>query len=82
LCAAITHVHKICIYIRKACPLSIGIVGFGRFGQFMAKSFAKHGRVIGSSRGDYTHIADEIGVKFIPFSDMESLIVDEDLDVV
>ena len=48
----------------------------------MAKSFAKHGRVIGSSRGDYTHIADEIGVKFIPFSDMESLIVDEDLDVI
>jgi arogenate dehydrogenase (NADP+) len=57
-------------------------VGFGRFGQFIAKSFAKHGRVIGTSRGDYTHVADEIGVTFIPFSDLESLIVEEDLDVI
>ena len=70
-----------CLY-PQARPLSIGIVGFGRFGQFMAKSFTNHGRVIGSSRGDYTHIANEIGAKFIPFSDMESLIVDEDLDVI
>lgn len=57
-------------------------MGFGRFGQFIAKSFAKHGRVIGSSRGDYSHIADEIGVKFVPLSDMESLVVEEDLDVI
>ena len=57
-------------------------MGFGRFGQFIAKSFAKHGRVIASSRGDYTHISDEIGVKFIPLSDLESLVVEEDLDVI
>ena len=57
-------------------------MGFGRFGQFIAKSFAKHGRVIGSSRGDYSHIADELGVTFIPLSDLESLVVKEDLDVI
>jgi arogenate dehydrogenase (NADP+) len=66
----------------QARPLSIGIVGFGRFGQFIAKSFAKHGRVIGISRGDYSHVADEVGVTFVPLSDLESLIVEEDLDVI
>ena len=55
---------------------------FGRFGQFMAQSFTKYGNVIGTSRTDYTDIADEIGVKFIPLSDLESFVVDEDVDVI
>lgn len=76
------HLRAYLVSFSQARPLSIGIVGFGRFGQFIAKSFAKHGRVIASSRGDYTHISDEIGVKFIPLSDLESLVVEEDLDVI
>jgi len=63
-------------------PLNIGIVGFGRFGQFIAKSFTKYGHVIGTSRTDYTQIANEIGAKYIPLSDLESFVVEEDLDVI
>ena len=33
-------------------PLTIGVVGFGRFGQFIAKTFSKHGRVVATSRSD------------------------------
>ncbi len=68
--------------VLKARPLTIGIIGFGRFGQFIAKSFAKYGSVIGSSRTDYTHVANEIGIKFVPLSALESLMVNEDLDVI
>ena len=70
------------LFFPEARPLNIGIIGFGRFGQFIAKSFAKYGNVIGTSRTDYTQIAEEIGVQFIPLSHMESFVVDEDLDVI
>ena len=63
-------------------PLNIGIIGFGRFGQFIAKSFAKYGNVVGTSRTDYTEIANEIGVSYIPISNLESFVVEEDLDVI
>ncbi|KAL3822271.1 hypothetical protein ACHAXA_005904 [Cyclostephanos tholiformis] len=82
LALMLASVRRQKLAVLRARPLSIGIVGFGRFGQFIAKSFAKHGRVIGSSRGDYSHIADELGVTFIPLSDLESLVVKEDLDVI
>ena len=70
------------LFFPQARPLNIGIIGFGRFGQFIAKSFAKYGNVIGTSRTDYTQIAEEIGVQFIPLSDLESFVVEEDLDVI
>jgi len=44
----------------------IGIVGFGNFGQFLAKRFVKHGHaVIATSRNpDYKRVADELGVRY------------------
>jgi len=63
-------------------PLTIGVIGFGRFGQFIAKSFAKHAcRVVVTSRSDYTEVADEMGAKYIPLSNPEAFF-DENLDVV
>jgi len=62
-------------------PLRIGIMGFGRFGQFIAKSFAKYGEIVGTSRSDYTEIATEMGAKFIPLSDPGSFL-NEELDVI
>ena len=74
--------HKYHQHIPTARPLNIGIIGFGRFGQFIAKSFAKYGHVIGTSRSDYTQLAEEIGVSYIPLSDLQSFVVEEDLDVI
>lgn len=62
-------------------PLTIGVVGFGRFGQFIAKTFSKHGRVVATSRSDYTELANTMGVKYIPLSNPEAFL-DEDVDVI
>ena len=62
-------------------PLKIGIIGFGRFGQFIARTFAKHGEVVVTSRSDYTDIANGMGVKYVPLADPD-LFFNEDLDVV
>lgn len=49
--------------------MTIGIVGFGNFGQFLAKRFLKHGhRVLAASRTDYRAQAQELGVEY--FMDM------------
>ncbi|KAG5594057.1 hypothetical protein H5410_035289 [Solanum commersonii] len=45
--------------------LKIGIVGFGNFGQFLAKSFVTKGHVVlAHSRTDYSQIANSLGVSF------------------
>jgi arogenate dehydrogenase (NADP+), plant len=62
-------------------PLTIGIIGFGRFGQFIARTFAKHGRVVVTSRSDYTEVADAMGAKYVPLDDPTSFLA-EDLDIV
>jgi len=62
-------------------PLKIGVVGFGRFGQFIARTFAKHGNVVATSRSDYSELAAEMGVKYVPMSDPEAFMA-EDLDVI
>lgn len=62
-------------------PLTIGVIGFGRFGQFIARSFAKHGQVVVTSRSDYTDIANGMGVKYIPLSDPKAFL-EEKLDVI
>eukprot|EP00566_Odontella_aurita_P009878 CAMPEP_0113548230 /NCGR_PEP_ID=MMETSP0015_2-20120614/12781_1 /TAXON_ID=2838 /ORGANISM="Odontella" /LENGTH=433 /DNA_ID=CAMNT_0000448843 /DNA_START=62 /DNA_END=1363 /DNA_ORIENTATION=- /assembly_acc=CAM_ASM_000160 len=62
-------------------PLTIGVVGFGRFGQFIARSFAKYGRVVVTSRSDYTDIASGMGVKYVPLSDPSAFLA-EKLDVI
>lgn len=62
-------------------PLTIGIIGFGRFGQFMARTFVKHGRVVVTSRTDYSDIAEGMGVTYIPLSNPMAFLK-ENLDVV
>ena len=45
--------------------LTIGIVGFGNFGQFLARRFIDAGhRVICTSRGDYTEVASDMGATY------------------
>ena len=62
-------------------PLNIGVVGFGRFGQFMAHTFSKHGNVVASSRSDYTDLAKGMGIDYIPLSDIDGFL-DKNLDVI
>ncbi|KAL5149519.1 Arogenate dehydrogenase 1, chloroplastic [Glycine soja] len=45
--------------------LKIGITGFGKFGQFLARTLVRQGHtVLAHSRSDYTHVALELGVTF------------------
>jgi len=51
----------------KKKALKIGIVGFGNFGQFVAKRIISKGHtVIATSRGDYTAVAENLGACFYP----------------
>ena len=60
--------------ILKSRPLSIGIIGFGRFGQFMAETFVSSGaKVFASSRSDYTSEAKKLGVTFVPLDNVSKL---------
>lgn len=62
-------------------PLKIGVVGFGRFGQFIARTFAQHGKVVATSRSDYTDLANGMGVKYVPLSNPKEFL-DQNLDVI
>jgi arogenate dehydrogenase (NADP+), plant len=62
-------------------PLKIGIIGFGRFGQFIARTFAKHGSVVATSRSDYTDLASGMGITYIPLSNPQEFL-EEELDVI
>jgi len=63
-------------------PLNIGVVGFGRFGQFIAQTFHEHAcKVVATSRSDYTDLARGMGVTYIPLSNLEQFL-QEDLDVI
>jgi len=62
-------------------PLTIGIVGFGRFGQFIARAFTKYGRVVATSRSDYTELAKGMDVTYVKLSDPAAFL-DQDLDVI
>jgi prephenate dehydrogenase len=57
------------------------VIGFGRFGQFIARSFQKYGRVVVTSRSDYTEVANGMGVEYVPLSDPD-LFLAQDLDVI
>ncbi|GMI24131.1 hypothetical protein TeGR_g5454, partial [Tetraparma gracilis] len=54
-------------------PLRIAVIGFGRFGQFIAKTFAKYADVVAVSRSDYTAQAKAMGVEFVRLEDFHSL---------
>mmetsp|Transcript_22480 Transcript_22480/g.35858 ORF Transcript_22480/g.35858 Transcript_22480/m.35858 type:complete len:1045 (+) Transcript_22480:109-3243(+) len=51
--------------------LKIGIVGFGNFGQFLAKTFVKTGKIYACSRSDYSEVANNLGVGYT--RDVESM---------
>eukprot|EP01041_Mallomonas_annulata_P001057 gene1057-2067_t len=57
---------------KKKSPLKIGIIGFGNFGQFLAKTFIKHHDVYSVSKNDATLIAKGIGCEFFPLYDLSS----------
>ena len=44
------------------CRLRIGILGFGNFGQFLARTFVIGNTVFASSRSDYTDVAAQMGL--------------------
>ncbi|KAL9266114.1 Arogenate dehydrogenase 2, chloroplastic-like protein, partial [Drosera capensis] len=47
--------------------LKIGIIGFGNFGQFLAKTLVLQGHVVlAHSRSDHSDIARSLGVRFFP----------------
>lgn len=59
-------VSKALVQLRPERCLRIGIVGFGNFGQFLARTFARSGQhqIYATSRSDYTAAAQRLGVKF------------------
>jgi prephenate dehydrogenase len=61
--------------------LRIGVVGFGNFGQFIAKTFAKDHDVLVTNRDDRTAEATQIGCQFFNWFDMENFL-SQGLDVV
>lgn len=68
--------------VLRSRPLTVGVVGFGRFGQFIARGFARHSNVVGTSRSDYTKIAADMGARFFPLSELESFVMEDELDVI
>jgi len=47
-------------------PLRVGIVGFGTFGQFLARRWQRHGHMIfAQSRSDYAAVAEGMGVRYV-----------------
>eukprot|EP00581_Thalassiosira_minuscula_P010068 CAMPEP_0183702134 /NCGR_PEP_ID=MMETSP0737-20130205/340_1 /TAXON_ID=385413 /ORGANISM="Thalassiosira miniscula, Strain CCMP1093" /LENGTH=375 /DNA_ID=CAMNT_0025928685 /DNA_START=355 /DNA_END=1482 /DNA_ORIENTATION=+ len=82
LSSMLASIRKQKLSVLRSRPLTVGVIGFGRFGQFIGKSFTKYGNVIGASRSDYTKIANDMGAKYIPLSDLESFVMEDDLDVI
>ena len=81
LAAQLAAVRREKLSAIRSRPLTIGVVGFGRFGQFIARSFAKYGRVVVTSRSDYTEIANGMGVKYVPMDDPDKFLA-QGLDVI
>ncbi|ESQ47523.1 hypothetical protein EUTSA_v10020287mg [Eutrema salsugineum] len=53
--------------VNDSSRLKIGIIGFGNFGQFLAKTMVRQGHtVLAYSRTDYTDEAAKLGVLYIP----------------
>lgn len=84
LSAQLAAVRREKLRALRSRPLTIGLIGFGRFGQFIAKVFAqKHGhKVIVTSRSDYSHIAQEMGIQYIPYEDPSAFFGRGSLDVI
>lgn len=51
-------------------PLTIGIIGLGAFGQFLAKAFQRQGHtILATSRSDYSQYCQHHGIDFFPLLD-------------
>jgi arogenate dehydrogenase (NADP+) len=62
--------HRARAALESERKLTVGIVGFGTFGQFLARRLAAAGhRVLATSRGDYTREAAAIGAEFFRDAD-------------
>mmetsp|Transcript_696 Transcript_696/g.770 ORF Transcript_696/g.770 Transcript_696/m.770 type:complete len:407 (+) Transcript_696:79-1299(+) len=59
--------------------LTIGVVGFGNFGQFLSKTFMDYALVVGTSRSDYTAAAEAMGAKYVPLSEPEEFLKQVDV---
>ena len=81
LAAQLAAVRREKLSAIRSRPLTIGVVGFGRFGQFIARTFAKYGRVVVTSRSDYTEIANGMGVTYVSMEDPSQFLA-EGLDVI
>lgn len=58
--------------LEDSSKLKIAVVGFGNFGQFLAKTFVRQGHtILAYSRSDYSDVAKELGVSY--FSDADDL---------
>lgn len=55
-------------------PQRIVVVGFGRFGQFIASTFQKYGEVVAVSRSDYSDVAKKMGVSFYRMNDFGTVL--------
>lgn len=82
LSSLLASVRQQKLSVLRSRPLTVGIIGFGRFGQFIGEKFTKYGNVVGTSRSDYTTIAQDMGAKYIPLSDLESFVMEEEMDVI
>lgn len=82
LSAMLASVRQQKLSVLRSRPLTVGVIGFGRFGQFIGKSFVKYANVIGTSRADYTKVANDMGAKYTPLSDLESFVMEDVLDVI
>ncbi|XVF48011.1 hypothetical protein PTKIN_Ptkin03bG0155900 [Pterospermum kingtungense] len=52
-------------HARPVSALKIAIIGFGNYGQFLAKTLVSQGHIIlAHSRSNYSHVADKLGVSF------------------
>ena len=81
LAAQLADVRREKLSALRSRPLTIGVVGFGRFGQFIARTFANHGNVVVTSRSDYSAVAETMGVQYVPLSDPRAFL-EHDLDVI
>ncbi|XP_008228675.1 PREDICTED: arogenate dehydrogenase 2, chloroplastic [Prunus mume] len=63
---------RIKTHYQKSNTLKIAIIGFGNFGQFLAKTLVQQGHtVLAQSRSDYSKVAENVGVSF--FTDPHDL---------
>lgn len=67
--------HQAQAQLARSKQLKIGIVGFGTFGQFLAKRLMRHGHLVtATSRSPYADVAKKMGVEF--FQDMDDFCED------